>query len=100
VRAGRPYPSKSAIPQQDWDEAEIPEWTAEDAAKAVPFQQAHPEAFDAWKRGPGRPKSDDAKLSLNMRMDRNVVLGIKNSGKGYTRRVEKVLQEALAQGKI
>jgi uncharacterized protein (DUF4415 family) len=88
------------ISQQDWDEAEIPEWTAEDAAKAVPFQQAHPEAFEAWRRGPGRPKSDDPKLPLNMRLARDIVQGIKHSGKGYTKRVEKVLRQALAEGKI
>lgn len=88
------------ISLQDWDEAEIPEWTADDVAKAVPFQHAHPEAFAAWKRGPGRPKSDDSKLSLNMRLARDIVQGIKHSGKGYTERVEKVLRQALADGKI
>jgi uncharacterized protein (DUF4415 family) len=88
------------ISQQDWDEAEIPEWTAEDFAKAVPFQEAHPEAFDAWKRKPGRPKADTPKVPMNFRFATDLVQSIKATGRGYNARVEKLLRDALSQGKL
>jgi uncharacterized protein (DUF4415 family) len=88
------------VSQKDWDDAEIPEWTDADFARAVPFQQAHPELFAAWKRGPGRPKVDTPKVHTGFRLAADVVDGIKATGKGYNARVESVLREALASGKL
>ena len=42
------------ISQKDWDDVEIPEWTAEDFARAKPFSEVFPELFKAWKKM-GRP---------------------------------------------
>jgi uncharacterized protein (DUF4415 family) len=88
------------ISQKDWDEAEIPEWTEADFARAEPFPRAHPEVYAAWKRGPGRPKLETPKAHTGFRLAADVVDGIKATGKGYNARVESVLREALASGKL
>jgi hypothetical protein len=35
-------------------DAENPEWTTEDIARARPFEEIHPQLFEAWKKR-GRP---------------------------------------------
>lgn len=42
------------ISQSDWDDSEIPEITAEDFARVVPFKDAHPEAYASWIKKRGR----------------------------------------------
>lgn len=88
------------ISQADWDDADLPEWTDKDFARAVPFKDAHPEAYAAWKRGRGRPKVETPKVHIGFRLAADVAASIRSSGKGYTARVEKVLREALEAGKI
>lgn len=82
------------------DDAENPEWTEADFARARPFKEVFPEQFAAWKRGPGRPKSETPKVHAGFRLADDVVRGIKATGKGYNARVESVLREALASGKL
>ena len=69
-------------------------------AQALPFKEAHPEAHAAWKRGPGRPKAETPKVHTGFRLAADVIDGIKATGKGYNARVESVLREALAAGKL
>lgn len=88
------------ISQQDWDDADIPELTDEDFARAIPFKDAHPEIFAAWKRGRGRPKVETPKVHVGFRLAADVVSAIKDTGKGYNARVEKVLRDALKAGKL
>ena len=88
------------ISQADCDDADIPEVTDEMFDRAVPFKDAHPEAYAAWKRGPGRPKVETPKKLHSFRLDSAVLDGIKATGKGYNARVETVLREALAAGRL
>ena len=88
------------ISQADWDDAEIPELTDADFARMVPFKDAHPEAFAAWERGPGPANVERPKKLTNLRLDSAVIDGIRATGKGYNARVERVLREALAAGKL
>ena len=55
---------------------------------------------EAWKRSPGRPKVEAPKVHVGFRLAADVVDGIKATGKGYNARVEAVLREALAAGKL
>jgi uncharacterized protein (DUF4415 family) len=48
----------------------------------------------------GRPPVDDPKVHVGFRLARDVVDGIRATGKGYNARVEKVLREALADGRL
>lgn len=77
-----------------------PEWTAEDLARARPFKEVFPEPYRSWKNRGGRPPVARPKMHIGFRLAADVVEGIKATGKGYNARVEKVLREALAQGKL
>ncbi len=87
------------ISQKDWDEAEIPEWTEEDFARARPFKEVFPEQYKAWKKM-GRPLVETPKVHIGFRLAADVVNGIRATGKGYNARVEKVLRDALAKGEL
>ena len=50
--------------------------------------------------GPGRPPADSPKMRIGLRLAPDVVHGIRATGRGYNTRVEKVLREALAEGKL
>jgi uncharacterized protein (DUF4415 family) len=87
------------ISQQEWDEAENPEWTEEDFERAKPFKEVFPEQFKAWKRM-GRPPVAAPKVHIGFRLAADVVAGIRATGKGYNARVEKILRDALAKGEL
>lgn len=79
-----------------------PEWTADDFARARPIQEADPgmlEAVAAFRKR-GRPAVPSPKVRMGFRLAADVVHGIRATGRGYNARVEKVLREALAQGKL
>ncbi len=96
---GRKPEKPSHISQQDWDDAEIPEWTADDFARAKPFREVFPEQFSSWKRT-GRPPAAAPKVHIGFRLAADVVKSIRDTGKGYNARVEKVLRDALAKGEL
>jgi uncharacterized protein (DUF4415 family) len=79
-----------------------PEWTAEDFVRARPIQETDPgmlEAVAAFRRR-GRPPVVSPKKRMGFRLAADVVDGIRATGRGYNARVEKVLRDALAQGKL
>lgn len=91
------------------DDEENPEWTEEDFAQARPFKEVFPKLYAEWEasgRAPipvrriGRPPVDEPKVHIGFRLARDVVDGIRATGKGYNARVEKVLRKALAAGKF
>ncbi len=84
----------SHISQKDWDEAEIPEWTDADFARAKPFSEVFPEQYKRM----GRPPVVTPKVHIGFRLAADVVAGVRATGKGYNARVEKVLREALVKG--
>jgi uncharacterized protein (DUF4415 family) len=87
------------ISQKDWDEAEIPEWTEENFARAKPFKEVFPEQYKAWKKL-GRPPVESPKVHIGFRLAADVVKGVRATGPGYNARVERVLREALARGEF
>ncbi|WGF89065.1 BrnA antitoxin family protein [Marinivivus vitaminiproducens] len=76
-----------------------PAWTTEDFAEAKPFKDTFPKAHREWKRL-GRPPVENPKVHIGFRLAADVVEGVRATGKGYNARVEKVLREALAAGKL
>ena len=79
---------------------DTPELTDADLARAQPFATLFPDAYQSLRRRGGRPRLARPKLHIGFRLDADVVEGIRATGKGYNARVEKVLREALAQGKF
>ena len=88
------------ISQQDWDDADIPEVSDEEFARARPFSEVFPNVYEALTRGPGRPPVETPKVHVGFRLAADVVSGIKATGRGYNARVEKVLRDALAEGRL
>lgn len=83
------------------DDEDNPELTAEDFARAKPFKEVFPEQYQSWKKNlGGRPKVEKPKVHQGFRLAADLVEGIKATGKGYNARVERVLRDALAQGKL
>jgi hypothetical protein len=58
-----------------------------------------PRQYEAWKKL-GRPPVETPKVHIGFRLAADVVNGIKATGRGYNARVEKVLRDALAKGKL
>lgn len=81
------------------DDEDNPELTADDFARAKPFSEVFPEQYKSWKKM-GRPHVEKPKIHIGFRLAADVVEGVRASGKGYNARVEKVLRDALAQGKL
>jgi uncharacterized protein (DUF4415 family) len=81
------------------DDDENPELTDEDVARARPFKEVFPEQYKSWKKM-GRPRAESPKIFLGLRMAADVVNGVKATGRGYNGRLEKLIREALASGKL
>ena len=79
---------------------ENPEWTPEATAEARPFREVFPEQFAGWKKRGGRPPVETPKVHIGFRLAADVVAAVRATGKGYNARVEKVLREALAKGRL
>lgn len=69
-------------------DADTMELTAEMAAQLQPL------------RRPGRPKVEQPKVPMTMRVDADVLDAIKASGTGWQTRVNAVLREAVRRGKL
>ena len=82
------------------DESNIPELTSADFARAKPFREVFPEQFATWEKQRGRPPVETPKLHIGFRLAADVVNSIRATGKGYNARVEKVLREALQEGRL
>jgi uncharacterized protein (DUF4415 family) len=84
-------------------DGEVREIAAADMPMFKPVAEADPaivEAMQRMKNKGGRPKLDAPKKMFGLRIDPKVADGIKSTGKGYNARVEDVLREALASGKL
>ena len=79
---------------------ENPELTDEAVARARPFRELHPEFYEGWKNKGGRPPIENPKTVLAVRMAADLVSGVKATGRGYNGRLEKLIREALASGKL
>ncbi len=81
-------------------EGEVRELNADDFAHAKPLS-AFPDlqaVVTTRKTSGGRPKSDNSKLQVTLRLDADVVAGFKAGGKGWQTRINEALKEYIAQG--
>jgi len=94
---------KTARPLTDVEEADIqrqiaadPEdWESTDAeiAAARPFAEAFPELAASIKRG--RPKAENPKKLLSLRLDTDVVEAYRRTGPGWQARINDALRKAV-----
>lgn len=87
-------------PPADFDDN--PEWTEADFAAARPASELFPpEALALLVRKPGRPAGwakPNAKKSITLRLDPDVIEGWRKSGPGWQSRMNAALREALGGG--
>jgi len=87
------------ISRENWESVDVPEATDAEFATAKPFKEAFAAQYKAWKRL-GRPPVASPKVHIGFRLAADVVQAVRATGRGYNARVEKVLREALAKGKL
>lgn len=83
------------------DDGEVRPLSYNDNVRFSMLKDSFPElaAYSA-KRKAGRPKVDAPKKSKSFKLSQDLIEAIVASGKGYNARVEAMLREGLAQGKI
>jgi uncharacterized protein (DUF4415 family) len=84
----------------DHDDDDIPELTDADFARARPFADVFPEQAKKLKAMGELPKLAKPKVRVGFRLAADLVDGIRATGRGYNARVEQVLRDALARGKL
>lgn len=82
------------------DDDDNPELTEQDFARGKPFKEVFPEQYKALVKQGGRPRLASPKVHIGLRLAADVVSAIRASGRGYNARVEKVLRDALAEGRF
>ena len=76
---------------------ENPEWTDEMFSQATSFESSEmPESIKSIIRR-GRPKSDNPKTPISIRLSSEVVSFFKATGKGWQTRMDEVLQNYVAK---
>ncbi len=92
MKKKRPNPHKT--------DTDNPGWTKQMFEESKPFKEAFPKLYDSWKRSRGRPKSAAPKINTTLRLGQDIVAALKASGRGYNTKVEKILRQALEDGRI
>lgn len=74
---------------------DAPEATDEQLAQARPFADAFPVLAEAMRNNMGgRPKAENPKVAVSIRLDRDVVERFKATGAGWQSRINAALREA------
>ncbi|HGO5855418.1 TPA: BrnA antitoxin family protein [Mannheimia haemolytica] len=83
------------------NDIENPEWTKEDINNALVFSQMPKElqalVVQSQAKKRGRPVSQNKKVSVTIRYSSNVIEAFKATGKGWQSRMNKVLEDYIAQ---
>lgn len=71
-----------------------PEWTKEDFAKARPFKDVFPDLHASIKRSRGRPKVENPKEAVTLRLSPDTVEKFKAVGDDWRAKMAKALERA------
>ena len=87
--------SEEQIQKMIASDPDAPEATDEQLAEAKPFNDALPALATAMrKRVAGRPKSENPKVAVSLRLDQDVIAQFKKRGPGWQSRMNDALREA------
>lgn len=74
---------------------DAPEATDEQLAQAKPFGETFPALADAMRKNVGgRPKLENPKVAVSLRLDQEIVARFKASGPGWQTRMNDALRDA------
>lgn len=88
------HAARHGYSRADWDAVDAPEATEGQLAQARPFAEAFPGIAGQMRRAIGRPKSDNPKVAVSLRLDQDVVARFKASGPGWQSRMNTALRQA------
>jgi len=94
----KPVRSKAEIEREAYEE--IPEWTAEDFAKARPISE-FPDLRAALEKARGErgPQKAPVKERIGLRLDKTVVEHFRKNGPGWQSRINDVLMDYVKASK-
>jgi uncharacterized protein (DUF4415 family) len=76
---------------------ENPEWTEQDFAKAKPASEVlPPEVIAQFRNKGGRPRSENPKEAVKLRIDADVLAKFRKSGPGWQTRINGILRAAVS----
>jgi uncharacterized protein (DUF4415 family) len=76
---------------------ENPEWTKRDFAKAKPASEVlPPQVIAQFRNKGGRPRSENPKEAVKLRIDADVLAKFRESGPGWQTRINGILRAALS----
>ena len=81
--------------KEDWDAVDSPPATDEQLAQARPFADVFPELAESIRKNiGGRPKLDNPKQPISIRLDQDVIEHFKAGGEGWQSRMNEALRKA------
>jgi uncharacterized protein (DUF4415 family) len=76
---------------------ENPEWTARDFARAKPALEVLPaEVIAQFRNKGGRPRAENPKEAVKLRIDADVLAKFRESGPGWQTRINSILKAATS----
>jgi uncharacterized protein (DUF4415 family) len=78
---------------------DIPEMKDANFAARKSLKANMPEVVEAMKRGRGRPKVENPKARVSLRLDPKIVAAYKATGDGWQSRINEILARALSRRK-
>lgn len=88
---------KSARPKPPADYDDTPPLTAAQLRRMRPAAQVVPEIVAEHKRRAGRPKLENAKVPVSLRLDPDVLDAYKRTGSGWQKRINETLAKGAAK---
>jgi uncharacterized protein (DUF4415 family) len=79
------------ISQADWDAVKSPPLTHAQLAKMRPAAEVMPDIVDTYRRSRGRPKTDQPKMLVSLRLDADIIRAFREEGPGWQTRINAVL---------
>jgi len=91
----RKHLTEDQIQRMIASDPDAPEATDEQLAQAKPFTEAFPALAEAMRKNTGgRPKAENPKVAVSLRLDQDVVARFKASGPGWQTRMNDALRDA------
>jgi len=76
-----------------------PAWTAKNFKRAKPLKDVLPALAQASKRARGRPKLENPKEQVTLRLDANVLNAFREDGLGWQSRINATLAKAVGKAR-
>jgi uncharacterized protein (DUF4415 family) len=90
----RRKPDEAEIQAMIASDPDAPEASDEQLAAARPFAEIYPALADTMRRAGGRPKLDEPKVPVSIRLDAEVLRKWKATGPGWQSRINAALKAA------